>query len=191
MLYNYAFCHSRNWLYLALSFSFFFTQNTLHAQENEEQKSFTAPRQQQEWVFLVNSETSKWEYDRRTIMLIDSSHIRVRLRETPLKNSYCDIRGAKMWKNRSIQGYSDSLRMHPQYYYDGYERYGFTILEEIIDFTRKTYTIRYAGDYDLGGLLIALWGDAYDKPVSIAESGPEKMVVNLFSGVESGILVRN
>jgi hypothetical protein len=185
MLYHKLFCKRHIGRYFVGFSALFLTFGTLHAQESGEQKSYTAPRETHEWVFLGNSETSKWEYDQRTMLRLDSEHIRVRVKETPLKNSYSDVRGAKMWQMRSIQGYSDSLRLHPQFYYEGYERFGYSILEENIDLIKRTYIVHNAADYDLGGLLLTLWEDGYDVEKPISKSSPEEMLINMFFNRQS------
>jgi len=171
----------RIWRYIAGIAIILCTSQLLYAQENEEEKSYTAPRSQHEWVFLGNTETSRWEYDQRTLLRTDSMHVRVRLKETPLKECYYDVRGAKMWDHRSIQGYSDTLRLHPEFYYEGYERYGCTILEENINIGSGSYAILYAADYDTGWLMIAVWNNGFDVVKPIAEASPESMLASLLS----------
>ncbi len=171
----------QKWPYIISALASLLIGHTAFSQVSGEEKSFTAPRSVHEWVFLGNTETSKWEYDARAVVRSDSSHVRIRMKETPLKNSYCDVRGAKMWEQRSIQGYSDTLKLHPQFYYEGYERFGFAIFEETIDLNDRTYFVTFTADYDLGGLLLRLWDEGYNVIKPFADEGPESMLLTLFS----------
>jgi hypothetical protein len=168
------------WRFPVVIFALLFIGRSLYAQEGTEQQFFTAPREVHDWIFLGNSETSSWEYDQRSLMQADSLHLRVRLRETPLEYCYNDVRGTKMWQQRSIRGYSDSLRFHPQYDYEGYEYYGFTILEEMFDLHSQEYSIRFAADYNLGGLPLSVWVDGPNMEEQIVEGSSEQMILNYF-----------
>lgn len=184
-------CSRGTIVYLAVIVSLLYSNETLHAQDRPEQRSYTAPREQQEWVLLGNTATTKCEYDRRTLLKLDSLHFRIRIREIPLQHDYYDITVTKMWEQRSIQGYSDSLQLHPKFYYEGYERYGYTIREELIDLTRMKYSILAAADYDLAGLLLAQRdGDLEGEKPANAESA-ESMAIDLVSKHKSPILIKN
>ena len=152
----------------------------LNAQEIPQQKSYTAPREVKQWVFLGNSETSKFEYEQKTMVRMDPSHLRIRIKVTPLKGSYYDMKRAKMWQQRSIQGYSDSLKLHPQFYYEGYEKYGYTIFEEEIDLSGEKYIILNAVDYDQADVLLAKWDNGIGVNKPVIEASAERMLIILF-----------
>ena len=185
MPYHKMFCTRHIWRYVIAISGIFYSAGILHAQDVGEQKFYTAPRELHDWVFFGNSESSSWEYDQKTLVRTDSIHLKVRIRETPLEYCYNDVRGAKMWQWRSIQEYSDSLRFHPQFDYEGYEYYGFSVLEETINLRDHKFRVCNAADYNLGGLVLSLWQNGIDTEKPIPPGSPEDMVIEVISNTHS------
>jgi hypothetical protein len=96
-----------------------------------------------------------------------------------------------MWEQRSITGYSDSLRLHPQFYYEGYERYGYTIREEVIDFSREKFSILAYADYDLTGILLIQREGAIEGEKIAGKGSAESLAIDLLFKHKSAILVKN
>ena len=84
-----------------------------------------------------------------------------------------------MWEHRSIQGYSDSLRLHPIFDNEGYEKYSYTIRDEVIDCKEKKARIKKTLDYDQAGVVI---------PSSALEPESMKWVSTIRSLVETKVI---
>jgi len=167
-------------IFSALLIAALFIAPSLYAQ------TFTAPSPENpikstNWVFLANSEISMFEYDKSRVEQSDSSIIKIWLRETPLKKTAYEVRRAKMWEERSIQGYDDSLKLHPHFSYDGYERYKFSVFQEEIDCSSSRVRVLKAIDYDETGIILSDWptNPSVSKQIR-ASASPESMVMNLF-----------
>jgi hypothetical protein len=120
-------------------------------------KTFTAPPERQNWVMLTASSPWIYEFDYRSIVWVDSIHFMVKVREVPNKRLYYQVKVDKMWEQRSIIGYSDSLRRQPIFTYDGYENYGYTIVEEKFNILTNQYIVVKATDFDVNGEYLGQW----------------------------------
>ncbi len=155
--------------------------DTLYAQGNREERSYTAPREISGWVYLGSSQNSRYDYDTKSVIILDSMRMIIRLKETPLLQSYYETRRTKMWEQRSIQGYSDSLRTHPEFCYDGYDRYGYSIYVIKIDFCEEKYIVLKSIDLDMNGIVLHDIIYETEEEKNISDGSSERMVVNLFS----------
>ncbi len=129
-----------------------FASSSLRAQNPTEPRTYTSPPPQ--WVFLTNTDTSKIEYDKNHIDSRDTKFIKISLRETPHKKNEYEFRRTRMWEQRSIQGYDDSLHLHPHFFYEGYEKYKYTIFQEEIDCEFKRVRILRRIDYNENGEML-------------------------------------
>jgi len=149
-----------------------------YAQNKEEPRSYTGAKETSEWISLGNIEDVKYECDLKSIIRTDSTHIRIHIKETPIRQNHYETVRTKMWEHRSIQGYSDSLRKKPEFCFDGYERYSFSISEELVEYNKGEYSVTYVADYDISGMLLPGSETVYmDKQV--ADKSPERMVIDL------------
>jgi hypothetical protein len=167
-----------------------FTATFLYAQETHEQRSYTAPSAIKAWIFFGTTATSRCEYEENSLTFTKPAQLHVRIRETPLRGNYYDIIRAKMWDQRSIQGYSDSLRLLPQFNYDGYEHYSYSISEEIIDLGTERYKVLITNDYDQAGMLLGNWITDAEKEKVIADASKEKMLAEWFNKKQNLNLVK-
>ena len=167
------------YLYIFALIAIFSAPFDLHAQRSEGQRSYTAPMESTEWVILGNSDNIKYECDLNSLVRVDSTHIRIHIKETPVKFTHYETMRAKMWDHRSIQAYSDSLRKKPEFYFEGYERYGFTIKEEKIEYYKGEFNILYTADYDLGGILLSNTVSGTEDEQPVANKSPEHMVIEM------------
>ena len=152
----------------------------LQAQNTGSQQFYTAPRETTEWVTVGNIENVKYECDLNSLIRLDSTHVRIHIKETPIRQNYYETVRAKMWEHRNIQEYSDSLRRKPEFCFEGYEHYGFTINEEKIEYNKGEYSILYSADYDLSGILLSNNDQEEEIEKGVAEKSPERMIINLF-----------
>jgi hypothetical protein len=173
--------HMKNYTFLLCAgalFGVLVFASQIHAQQSP-QRSLTAPMERHQWVFLCNSETSQFEYDAGSVRWVDSAHLTAQLRETPLKNKYYQVKVTKMWEQRSIQGYSDSLGLHPIYDYAGYENFGYTIHEVQIDLSHSLYKLVSATDYDRNGMFLGVWDYQQLMPTKPLNPAPQTKLVEV------------
>jgi hypothetical protein len=106
-----------------------------------------------EWVPFASSYCMNYAYDKKTIVHLDSTHMRIIVKGTPKKVFYIEIKSAKMMDHRSLLDYQD--RLHPVFDYEGYEKYVSTITEEEIDASKNMYAILETKDLDLNGTVLS------------------------------------
>lgn len=155
-----------------------FASSSLRAQNPAEPRTYTSPSPQ--WVFLMNTDTSKIEYDKNQVDLRDAKFIKIWLRQTPHKKNEYEFRRARMWEQRSIQGYDDSLHLHPHFVYEGYEKYKYTIFQEEIDCGLKRVRILRRIDYNESGEILTEHPSEADISRQIrTAASPESIILGL------------
>jgi len=137
-----------------------------------------------EWVCFANAPEIVYAYDKNGILRLDSMRIRIRIKRTPKQVFYIQVKTEKMMEHRSLQNYED--RGHPQFDYEGYERYGFTIAEEEIDGSARKYKILEMTDYDTKGEMLSKMEYAPENASWIESSGrvAETALIDSFNRTE-------
>ena len=165
-------------LSLIASVIFLFFVNNLHGQVSV----LSVPEhsiKNADWVLFATSATKTYEYDRNSIEIQDSTHLLIRIKETPKKVFYTQIESEKMMEHRSLLDYQD--RSHLIYDYEGYEAYALTITEEKIDGSLSRYAILEETDYDKSGMVLSAKKNAPDTVDWATSIGaiPETAAINL------------
>lgn len=106
-----------------------------------------------QWVFFANTPEITFAYDKNSIERLDSMHLRIWIKKTPKEVFYLQVKSEEMMEHRSLQSYEN--RSHVEFDYEGYERYGFTIVHEEIDGSKEKYKILKTIDYDINGEVLS------------------------------------
>jgi hypothetical protein len=157
---------------------FLFSAKILHGQAN----ALSVPEcsiKNANWVLFAASATNLYEYDQNSIEREDSTHFLIRIKETPKKVFYTQIKSEKMMEHRSLLDYQDRSRLI--YDYEGYETYAMTITEEKIDGSLGRYTILEETDYDRMGTVLSAKKNGSDTVNWATSIGavPETAAINL------------
>ena len=101
------------------------------------------------WVEFAKSYTITFSYDKSNIKKIDSSKSLIWIKQVPLPESYTEVKIGKMKENKIEKGYDEFGK--PKNSFQGFENYGFTILQEEIDCKKDLYRILKIIEYDMNG----------------------------------------
>jgi hypothetical protein len=132
-----------------------------------------------EWLVVASTSAMIYEYDKNSIQQMDSSHIRIRIKETPKPVSYHQVKSDKMAEHRSLQDYHD--RSHLVYDYEGYEKYAYVIKVEEIDGLQNRFDILETTDYDTDGAILDQKKTTGAEWITNVGAVPETALLQLFS----------
>ncbi|HET9135297.1 MAG TPA: hypothetical protein VFO76_01570 [Candidatus Kapabacteria bacterium] len=123
-----------------------------------------------QWVSLGTYDTSLFQYDLQSLQWLDSEHINVIIKISPLT---LPIRQRLDHSNTGL---------HPISLYSGYEYYGYSIREEVIDLKHNESQVLNSYDYDLRERLLE-WIRKSQEIKKIAIHSPESVLVKELSKV--------
>jgi hypothetical protein len=132
-----------------------------------------------EWLVFASTSTMTYEYDKNTVQRMDSTHILIRIKETPKTAFYRQVKSDKMMEHRSLQDYED--RSHLIFDYEGYEKYAYTMREDEFDQSMNRFTILETTDYDTNGAILFQKKTAVLSWTTSLGAVPETAVSQLFS----------
>lgn len=130
----------------------------------------------EEWVSLGTYDTSTVEYDLQSLRWLDSEHISVYIKMTPVT----PIRKQLLQESTG--------RLHPVSFYNGYEYYGYTVREETIDLRHRQSSIVNSWDYDISDGLLE-WIRTPQAPQSVAAICPESALIKEVMSVITRVVI--